>query len=196
MKVQNNQFLEDNSKLVLKFDYTNCFDLIHEWLDIPSIISKIYKKFFHIMFIIFIISIFFRPSIELVILNLGFAVLFFLVFIGVHQFLHLIAAYIIGCRSVKLIIPKANIFCYCDRMIFTSSEYIFVSIFPFVITTISSLLLAINFPEYIGAAAIFNILNVTFSNGDIAITNYFLKNQDTYFYCEQDKSTAYLYKKL
>ena len=122
--------------------------------------------------------------------------MFFLVFIGVHQFLHLIAAYIIGCKNVKLVIPKANVFCYCDRRVFTSSEYIFLSIFPFIIVTICSVFLAINFPEYIGATAIFNILNVTFSNGDIAITNYFLKNRDVYFYCEQDKSTAYLYKKL
>lgn len=195
MKIQNNQFLEDNPKLVLKFNYTNCFDLIHEWLDIPSIISKIYKKFFHIMFIVFIISIFIRPSIKLTVLNLGFAVLFFLVLIGAHQFLHLIAAYIIGCKNVKLVIPKSTIFCYCDKKVFNSSEYIFISIFPFVIVTVCSLLVAIIFPEYMGAVAIFNILNVTFSNGDIAITNYFLKNRDTYFYCEHEKSTAYLYKK-
>ena len=92
-------------------------------------------------------------------------------------------------------VPKANIFCYCDKTEFNSNKYMFVSIFPFAITTILSILIAIIFPEYLGAVSIFNMFHFTISNGDIGITNYFLKNKDTYFYCDQSKNTAYLYKK-
>lgn len=195
METQKNNFLGDNTKLVLEFDYTNCFDLIHEWLAIPSIISKIYKCFFYIMCILFIISILLRPNLHHIIINFGFAIVFFLAFIGGHQFLHLIAAYIIGCRNVKLMLSKANIFCSCDKTELNSNKYMFVSIFPFAITTLFSIIIAIIFPEYLGAVSIFNIFHFTISNGDIGITNYFLNNKDTYFYCNQDKNTAYLYKK-
>lgn len=196
MEIQKNNFLGDNTKLVLEFDYTNCFDLIHEWLAIPSIISKIYKCFFYAMCIIFIISILLKPNLHHIIINFGFAVVFFLAFIGGHQFLHLIAAYLMGFRNVKLVVPKANIFCYCNKTEFNANKYIFVSIFPFAFATILSIIIAIIFPEYLGAVAIFNIFHVTISNGDIGITNYFLKNKDLYFYCNQAKNTAYIYKKL
>ena len=46
METQKNNFLGENTKLVLEFDYTNGFERIHDWLAIPSIISKIYKCFF------------------------------------------------------------------------------------------------------------------------------------------------------
>lgn len=194
MNTESDHFSEENIELVLKFDYTNCLDLIHEWLAIPSIISSIYKKSFHIMFIIFIISIFLKPSLELIVINLGFSFVYFLVFIGVHRFLHLIAAYIIGCKNIKPPIQKSSVFCYCDKTPLNSSKYIFVSIFPFLVIIIFSVVMCVLFPEHLGAVAIFNIFNITFSNGDIAATNYFLKNRDIYFYCEHDTNTAYLYK--
>lgn len=196
MNTQNKIFLGNNSKVLFEFDYTNCVDIIQSWLSIKSIISVFYKIFLYFMFTVFVLSSIFLFSFKLVVIQVGIGIVYFIISIGIHQFLHIFAARIMGCSNTKFIVPKASVFCYCDQKILNSKQYRFISMFPFIIITLISFVLIAFKPHYISSIAVFNLLYTIFCNGDIAITNYFYKNPDAYFYCEQVKNKAYLFKKL
>ena len=131
---------------------------------------------------------------------LSFGLLFSLLLIPIHEYLHSLAYKYVGATktSYDMNLKKFYFMALADRFVMNLKEFRIVALTPFVIIT-ALCLLAFIFPLGIWKHTVISILliHTAFCSGDFALLNYFEfnKSKDLVIYDDIESGTSYFYER-
>jgi hypothetical protein len=131
---------------------------------------------------------------------LGFIV-FPLVYIPIHELLHIIPYYITGAKKIRIGMDLKQYMFYvtAHRHVATKCQFRFVALVPFLLTSLVILLLVLSLPGlWKWSLSIFLFVHATMCAGDFAILNFYSlhRGKKIYTWDDFDEKTAYFYEEI
>jgi len=121
--------------------------------------------------------------------------------IPVHEFLHVIPYYISGARNIRAGMDLKQFIFYvtAHRYVASPLQFRIVALTPFLLISIVSTLLVFILPGlWKWSLSLFLFVHTTMCAGDFALLNFYFLNRDKKIYSwdDADKKEAYFYEKL
>jgi hypothetical protein len=128
-------------------------------------------------------------------------VIFPLLFIPIHESLHVIPLFLAGARRIRVGMDLKQYLFYvtAHRYVATSTQFRIVAIIPFLITSIGLSLLIFLLPGlWKWSLSLFLFVHATMCAGDFALLNYFHINRHKKIYTwdDADQKMAYFYEEF
>jgi hypothetical protein len=199
--------LEEPTKfrLLMKIPYTELIQFVFDYLKRKSVL--IFSLWFvclifllgAILIIINIAGIF--PSGKIIFHSaLGF-ILLPLLFIPIHEFLHIIPYFLSGAKNIRVGMDLKQFLFYVSahRYVASPLQFIIVAFTPFVVISGCLIFLIIFLPGlWKWSLSIFLFVHTTMCAGDFALLNLYFLNRDKKIYTwdDLDKKEAYFYEKV
>jgi hypothetical protein len=199
--------LEEQPKfrLFLTIPYTELVQFVFDYLKKKSVLIFF---FWFVCFIFLSVAILIRikiagifPSGHIIFHSaLGFAILP-LIFIPVHEFLHIIPYFLSGAKNIRVGMDLKQFLFYVSahRYVASPLQFSIVAFTPFVVISGGLIFLIIILPGlWKWSLSIFLFVHSTMCAGDLALLNLYFLNRDKKIYTwdDLDKKVAYFYEKL
>jgi hypothetical protein len=128
-------------------------------------------------------------------------IVFPLLIIPVHEFLHMIPYFLFGARKIRIGMDLKQYMFYvtAHRFVFPRHQFIIVALLPFLLINIVFLLLMIYMPLlWKWSLSAFLFVHATMCAGDFAFIIFYNLNKDKeiFTFDDADKQEAYFYEKL
>lgn len=128
-------------------------------------------------------------------------VVFPLLYIPVHELLHIIPYYLTGAKNIRVGMDLKQYMFYvtAHRHVTTRKQFGFVAWFPFTITTIILVYLVLSVPGlWKWSLSLFLFVHTTMCAGDFAMLNYFRVNRKKKLFTwdDADEKMAYFYEEI
>ena len=128
-------------------------------------------------------------------------IIFPLVYIPVHELLHIIPYYFTGARNIRIGMDLSQYMFYvtAHRYVATENQFRFVALVPFILTSAVILFLVLYLPGlWKWSLSLFLFMHSTMCAGDFAMLNfYFLhKGKNIFTWDDFDAKTAYFYEEI
>lgn len=128
-------------------------------------------------------------------------VVFPVLFIPVHELLHIIPYYLTGAKRIRIGMDLKQYLFYvtAHRYVAGRTQFSFVGLFPFITTSVAFLLLVFALPGlWKWSLSLFLFVHSTMCAGDFAMLNfYYLNRRKKIYTCDDfDKKIAYFYEEI
>jgi hypothetical protein len=128
-------------------------------------------------------------------------VIFPILCIPVHEFLHIIPYYLSGAKNIRIGMDLKQYLFYvtAHRYVISPLQFRIVAIAPFIVISLTLLLLVFLVPGlWKWSLSLFLFVHTTMCAGDFALLNFYFLNRDKKIYTwdDVDKKEAYFYEKL
>jgi hypothetical protein len=199
--------LDDQSKYrqILAISYTNLIPFILEFLKKRSYLIIFFWSACMIFFAVAIkmrmnIAGYFTTSNNVFHTALGLIV-FPILCIPVHEFLHIIPYYLSGAKKIRVGMDLKQFLFYVSahRYVATPWQFRIVAITPFLIISISVFFLVMLMPGlWKWSFSLFLFVHTTMCAGDFALLNFYFLNRDKKIYTwdDMDQKMAYFYEEI
>lgn len=139
------------------------------------------------------------PSSKVVLHSISGFIIFPVLCIPIHEFLHIIPYYISGARNIRVGMDLRQYLFYvtAHRHVATPLQFKIVAITPFLVITIISLFLILYLPVlWKWSLSLFLFVHTTMCAGDFAMLNFYFLNRDKKIYTwdDADMKEAYFYE--
>lgn len=143
----------------------------------------------------------FFPSGQIVIHSILGFILLPILFIPVHEILHIIPYYISGARNIRVGMDLKQYLFYvtAHRYVAKPAQFKIIAIFPFALISFALLAMIFFIPGlWRWSLSAFLFTHATMCAGDFALLNFYFLNRDKEIYTwdDADKKEAYFYQKL
>jgi hypothetical protein len=199
--------LEDQKKfrLFLTISYTDLIGFVFDHLKKKTWLTYIYWSFCTI-FLCFSIFIRFRlrggfTESSFLLHSLTGMIILPLVFIPVHEFLHVIPYFLSGAKNIRVGMDLRQYLFYVTAHKYVASpvQFIIVALTPVILISTALILSVFIIPGlWKWSLSLFLFVHATMCAGDIALLNLYIVNKDKKIYTwdDVDKKEAYFYEKL
>jgi hypothetical protein len=128
-------------------------------------------------------------------------IIFPLVYIPVHEFLHIIPYYLTGARNIRIGMDLKQYMFYvtAHRYVATENQFRFVALVPFLVTSLAVLFLVLIVPGlWKWSLSLFLFVHATMCAGDFAMLNFYAlhKGRKIYTWDDFNEKTAYFYEEM
>jgi hypothetical protein len=128
-------------------------------------------------------------------------IIFPVVYIPVHELLHIIPYYITGARNIRIGMDLSQYMFYvtAHRSVATAKQFRFVALVPFIMTSLGVLFLILTLPGlWKWSFSLFLFAHTTMCAGDFAMLNFYSihKGKKIYTWDDADEKTAYFYEEI
>ena len=199
--------LEEKTKfrLLLTIPYTELIQFVFDYLKRKSVLIF----FFWFICVIFLsVAILIRikiagifPSGQIIFHSaIGF-ILLPLIFIPIHEFLHIIPYFLSGAKNIRVGMDLKQFLFYVSahRYVASPLQFIIVAFTPFVVISGGLIFLIIFLPDlWKWSLSIFLFVHTTMCAGDFALLNLYFLNRDKKIFTwdDLDKKEAYFYEEV
>jgi hypothetical protein len=141
------------------------------------------------------------PFMNIVCYSLLGLIIFPLIIIPLHEFLHIIPFFISGARNIRvgMDLKQYLFWVTAHRYVATPRQFITVAIMPFLIISLVVILLILYLPGlWKWSLSLFLFVHATMCAGDFALLNFYFmnRNKKIYTWDDADKKEAYFYEKI
>lgn len=128
-------------------------------------------------------------------------VIFPVLFIPVHELMHIIPYYLTGARNIRIAMDLKQYMFYvtAHRHVATENQFRFVALVPFLLTSLAGLVFVLILPGlWKWSLSLFLFVHATMCAGDFAMLNYYFlnKGKKIYTWDDFDEKTAYFYEEI
>lgn len=128
-------------------------------------------------------------------------VIFPLVYIPVHELLHIIPYYLTGARNIRVGMDLKQYMFYvtAHRYVATELQFRFVALVPYLVTSIVILFLVLSLPGlWKWSFSLFLFVHATMCAGDFAMLNFYSlhRGKKIYTWDDFDEKAAYFYEEI
>jgi hypothetical protein len=128
-------------------------------------------------------------------------VIFPLISIPVHELLHIIPFYLSGAKNIRVSMDLKQYMFYvtAHKHVATANQFRFVALVPFIIVSMSTLLLILYLPGlWKWSLSLFLFVHATMCAGDFAMLNFYFLNRmkKIYTWDDADQKIAYFYEEI
>ncbi len=196
---------QEEFRLILKISY---YDLVVFVLDHLKKKSMAAAFFWFACLFFFIIAFYIRIKIagsypwpDILFHSLIGFIIFPVLFIPVHEGLHIVPYYLSGARSIRIGMDLKQYLFYvtAHKFVVDQRQFEIIAVFPFLIISLTSFLLIFFLPGlWKWSLAAFLFSHATMCGGDFALLSFYSLNKDKKIYTWDDaeKKEAYFYEKL
>jgi len=199
--------LEDQKRfrLILTISYKDLIQFVFDYLKKKSALSLGYW----LLCIIFLsLTIFVRidlagkfPELRILFHSVLGMIILPLVFIPIHEFLHIIPFFLSGATNIKVGMDLKQYLFYvtAHRYVSSPGQFWIVALMPFIIISTGLLLSVFLLPGlWKWSMSMFLFVHTTMCAGDMALLNLFYLNREMKIYTwdDADKKEAYFYEKI
>jgi len=128
-------------------------------------------------------------------------IIFPILCIPVHELLHIIPYYLTGARNIRIGMDLKQYMFYvtAHRYVATESQFRFVALVPFVVTSLAVLFLVLILPGlWKWSLSLFLFVHATMCAGDFAMLNFYSmhRGRKIFTWDDFDEKTAYFYEEI
>jgi hypothetical protein len=199
--------LEDQNRfrMILKIAYSDLIPFIFDYLKKKSVLTYIYW-FVCLLFLFFAIIIRIKlagtyPESGFLIHSAVGLLVLPVLFIPVHEFLHIIPYYFSGAKNIRVGMDLRQYLFYVTAHRYVASTYQFwiVALTPLIIISTGLIVTIILIPGLMRwSLSLFLFVHATMCAGDIALLNFYCinKGKAIYTWDDADKKEAYFFEKI
>ena len=128
-------------------------------------------------------------------------IVFPLIYIPVHELLHIIPYYLTGARNIRIGVDLKQYMFYvtAHRYVATENQFRFVALVPFLITSLAGLAIVLFLPGlWKWSLMLFLFVHATMCAGDFAMLNFYAlhRGKKIYTWDDFDEKAAYFYEEI
>jgi hypothetical protein len=199
--------LEEQTKfrLLLTIPYTELIQFVFDYLKRKSVLI-FFLWFVCLIFLLGAILIRIKiagisPSGQIIFHSVLGCILLPLIFIPIHEFLHIIPYFLSGAKNIRVGMDLKQFLFYVSahRYVASPLQFIIVAFTPFVVISGGLIFLIIFLPDlWKWSLSLFLFVHTTMCAGDFALLNLYFLNRDKKIYTwdDLDKKEAYFYEEV
>jgi hypothetical protein len=196
---------EENFRSIKEVPYSELLSFVMEYLRVRSPVTI---SFWLLCLLLLIVSIITGvnlhnnlPAGKMIIHSAIGLVLFPVIVIPVHEFLHIIPYWFSGAKNIRVGMDPAQFLFYVSahRHVASPKQFIIVALVPFLIISMASAILIFTLsPQWSWSILLFLLAHTTMCAGDLALLNFYWVNRgkEIYTWDDADIKVAYFYARL